>query len=565
GADRYRAPTNTIEEIIAGIYAQVLDHDHISIDDSFFDLGGDSLSALRVLAAINKSLGARLSVRDFFDASTVAMVARRLDESAPGCEPLVTRERPEVIPLSFAQSRLWFLEQLESGSGAYNMPSAFHFDGPLNIEALGAALDDVIARHESLRTVFPDNNGVPYQCVLPARSGMWRHSDTEVVSVPKQNLADALMSMAAYRFDLSTDIPIRVQIYSVGPEQYVAGIVVHHIAFDGWSLVPMVRDLGVAYGARVRGCAPGWLPLPVQYVDYTLWQRAQFGDLDDVGSAIGGQLAYWRDALAGMAECVELPTDRPYPVVADQRGSTVVVEWSAELQRRVRELAARYNATSFMVVQAGLAVLLSRLSASSDVAVGFPVAGRDDPALDGLVGFFVNTLVLRVDLAGDPTVADVLAEVRRKGLAALEHRDVPFEVLVEQFNPSRSLTRHPLVQVALAWQNVPGGFGGGGVGLSLGDVQVTQVPVDTRSARMDLTFSLSECWSDVGEPDGIRGLVEFRTDVFDTSTVEGLVGRFERVLGVMVGDPQVRLSSVDVLGEGERARLDVWGNRAVLS
>ena len=482
-----------------------------------------------------------------------------------GREPLVAGERPAVVPLSFAQSRLWFLEQLQDGAATYNMPTAFAISGPLDFEALGAALDDVIVRHESLRTVFPDTDGVPFQQVLPARSGMWQRGDAAVVSLPEQDVAGELMSLARYRFDLSTDIPIRVQIYSVAPEQHVVGIVVHHIAFDGWSLAPMVRDISTAYQARQQGLAPDWAPLPVQYVDYTLWQRAQFGDLDDGHSPIAAQLAYWRDALAGVPERLELPTDRPYPAVADQRGASVPVVWPAELQQRVREVAAQYNATSFMVIQAGLAVLLSRLSASSDVALGFPIAGRDDPALDELVGFFVNTLVLRVDLAGDPTVAELLSQVRRKGLAALEHRDVPFEVLVERLNPNRSLTHHPLVQVVLAWQNLPGNTGDPAAGPALGDLQVTRMPVDTHTARMDLTFSLSEHWTDSGEPAGIWGTVEFRTDVFDPETVATLIARFERVLEAITTDSTQLVSSIDVVDTGEHAHLDEVGNRAVLT
>ena len=232
--------------------------------------------------------------------------------------------------------------------------------------------------------------------------------------------------------------------------------VVHHIAADGWSVRPLLRDVGVAYASRCAGRAPGWAPLPVQYVDYTLWQRAQLGDLADADSPIAAQLGYWEQALAGLPERLVLPTDRPYPPVADYRGASVAVDWPAELQQRVREVAREHNATSFMVIQAALAVLLSKISASSDVAVGFPIAGRGDPALDELVGFFVNTLVLRVDVAGDPTVAELLAQVRRRSLAAYEHQDVPFEVLVERLNPTRSLTHHPLIQVMLGWQNLPG-------------------------------------------------------------------------------------------------------------
>jgi amino acid adenylation domain-containing protein len=341
--------------------------------------------------------------------------------------------------------------------------------------------------------------------------------------------------------------------------------VVHHIGADGWSITALVRDLGVAYASRCAGLAPGWAPLAVQYVDYTLWQRAQFGDLEDGDGPIAAQLAYWEQALAGMPERLQLPTDRPYPPVADQRGASVVVEWPAGLQQRVARVAREHNATSFMVMQAALAVLLSKISASPEVAVGFPIAGRRDPALDELVGFFVNTLVLRVDLAGDPTIAELLAQVRGRGLAAYEHQDVPFEVLVERLNPTRSLAHHPLVQVALAWQNFPGQDTNPAAGLALGDLQVTPMPVDTQVARMDLVFSLAERFTEVGEPAGIGGAVEFRTDVFDAQSIEALIERLQRVVVAMTADPTRRLSSVDLLDADEHARLDGWGNRAVLT
>ncbi|WP_242663188.1 condensation domain-containing protein, partial [Mycobacterium mantenii] len=256
---------------------------------------------------------------------------------------------------------------------------------------------------------------------------------------PESRLGEAIDTAARYTFDLATEIPLRARLFRVADDEHVLVAVAHHIGADGWSITALVRDLGVAYASRCAGRAPGWAPLPVQYVDYTLWQRAQFGDLDDSSSPIAAQLAYWEQALAGLPERLALPTDRPYPPVADQRGARLAVEWPAGLQQRVREVAREHNVTSFMVMQAALAVLLSKLSASSDVAVGFAIAGRRDPALDELVGFFVNTLVLRVDLAGDPTVAELLAQVRARGLAAYEHQDVPFEVLVERLNPTRSL------------------------------------------------------------------------------------------------------------------------------
>ncbi|ORA27828.1 condensation domain-containing protein, partial [Mycobacterium branderi] len=261
-------------------------------------------------------------------------------------------------------------------------------------------------------------------------------------------------------------------------------------------------------------------------------------------------------ALAGMPERLQLPTDRPYPSVADYRGASVAVEWPAELQQQVARVARAHNATSFMVIQAALAVLLSKLSASSDVALGFPAAGRRDPALDELVGFFVNTLVLRVDVTGDLAFAELLAQVRARSLEAFEHQDVPFEVLVERLNPTRSLNHHPLVQVALAWQNNEPAR------LALGDLQAIPLPVETRSARMDLTFSVSERFTEAGEPAGLGGAVEFRTDVFDAGSVEALIGRLERVLVVLAAEPSRRLSSIDVLDETERVRLDGWGHRA---
>ncbi|WP_332107439.1 amino acid adenylation domain-containing protein [Mycobacterium simiae] len=565
-AGNYRAPAGAAEEILAGIYARVLGLDRVGVDDSFFDLGGDSLSAMRLIAAINSGLDADVDVHSLFDAPTIARLAPLVATTQVGRrKPLVARQRPALIPLSFAQSRLWFLYRFEGGVATYNMPTAFRIEGALDVAALAAALDDVIARHEALRTIFVDIDGVPYQEVLPAAPGLWLRGDDAVRSLPADELLGELTTLAKYRFDLSAEIPIRAQIYSIGADDHVVGIVVHHIAFDGWSLAPMARDIGEAYRARRRGGAPDRAALSVQYIDYTLWQRAQFGELADTDSPIAGQLAYWEGALAGMPERLQLPTDRPYPLVADYRGSHVALEWPAELQHRVREVAREHNATSFMLIQAALAMLLSTLSSSSDVAVGFPIAGRRDPALDELVGFFVNTLVLRVEVTGDPTFDELLAQVRRRSLAAYENQDVPFEVLVERINPTRSLTHHPLVQVMLAWQSVAGNGAGAASGLDLDDLQVTPLTMDTRTARMDLVFHLAEHWSDAGAPAGINGTVEYRTDVFDETTIRAVIDRLHRVLVAVTDDPARRLSSVHLVGVDEVARLHDWGNRAVLA
>ena len=338
--DRYRAPANAVEEILAGIYAQVLGVERVGVDESFFDLGGDSILAMRLVAAINTNLGAGLSVHALFDAPTVAQLAPRLGGEEGGLEPLVARERPAVVPLSFAQSRLWFLDQLQGPSPVYNMATALRISGALDVDALGAALADVVGRHESLRTTLPDIDGVPFQVVVPPERADFGWHIVDTTDWPASQLSEAIEAAARHTFDLATEIPLRATLFRVTDDEHVLVGVMHHIAADGWSITPLVGDLGVAYASRCAGQAPHWAPLAVQYVDYTLWQRDQFGDLDDDHSRIGAQLAYWRDALAGMPERLQLPTDRPYPPIADQRGASAAVDWSAELQQRVRRWPA---------------------------------------------------------------------------------------------------------------------------------------------------------------------------------------------------------------------------------
>ena len=561
----FRAPQTQTENIVARVFAEVLGVDRVGLDDDFFALGGDSLIAIRVSARLQLALGREVPVRYLFDASTVGDLADCLHRhrGGPAQTPLRVMPRPDRVPLSFAQSRLWFIHQLQGPSPVYNLAVALRLRGRLHADVMGTALADVVGRHESLRTLFAAPDEIPQQLVMARERADFGWQIIDAAGWPQSRLEEAIEETARHSFDLAAEIPLRARLFRVGDDEHVLVAVVHHIAADGWSIAPLVRDLRVAYASRCAGRAPGWAPLAVQYVDYTLWQRAQFGDLDDSDSPIAAQLAYWEQALAGMPEHLQLPTDRPYPPVADYRGASVAVDWPIELQQQVARVAREHNATSFMVIQAALAVLLSKLSASSEVAMGFPIAGRRDPALDELVGFFVNTLVLRVDLAGDPSVAELLAQVRGRSLAAYEHQDVPFEVLVERLKPTRSLTHHPLVQVLLAWQNWQDS--GPVAGSELGDLEVTPLPVETRTARMDLAFSLGECWTRAGAPAGIGGAVEFRTDVFDAASIEALIERLERVLVAMTADPGRRLSSIDVIDEAEHARLDEVGNRALLT
>ena len=515
--DRYRAPSTPTEEILVGIYAQILGLERVGVDDSFFDLGGDSLSAMRLVAAVNTGLDAGLAVRVVFEAPTVAQLAPRIGGDGGRREPLTTQQRPAVVPLSFAQRRLWFLNRFEGGVATYNMPFAFRIGGGLDVEALGVALDDVIARHESLRTVFPDVDGVPVQQVVPAGAGMWRRGGAAVVSLPEADVVGELVALAGYRFDLSAEIPIRAQIYSVGPEQHVVGIVVHHIAFDGWSLAPMVADVGAAYASRCVGVAPGWAPLPVQYVDYTLWQQDWLGSESDPDSVISSQLAYWRQELAGLPEVVSLPTDRARPRVPSYRGEQVQVGIDAQTWAGVKALAAAHNATASMVLQAVMAVVLHRAGVGEDVALGTPIAGRCDAALDDLVGFFVNTWVLRVGVNSGVRFSEVLARVRQKALDAYSNQDVPFELLVERLNPVRSTAHHPLFQVAMAFQNnVRPQVGLDGVSLEA-------VAVGTGTAKFDLDIQLTEmATEDPGAP-RCAGVLSYATDLYDRATIERLV------------------------------------------
>ncbi|MDT5221721.1 MAG: hypothetical protein QOF15_3826, partial [Mycobacterium sp.] len=570
-ATSFRAPRTQTEKVVAEVFAEVLGVDRVGLDDDFFALGGDSLIATRVSARLQVALGREVPVRYLFDASKVEGLADYLNRhrGGPALPPVRVMARPERIPLSYAQQRLWFIDQLQGPSPMYNMAVALRLGGRLDAEALGAALADVVARHESLRTLFTAVEGIPQQLVTaPERADLgwdfgWQIVDASGWSASR--LSEAIGAAAGHTFHLGTEIPMRARLFRITDEEHVLVAAAHHIAADGWSITPLVRDLGVAYASRCAGRAPDWAELAVQYVDYTLWQRAQFGDLDDSQSRIAAQLTYWQDALAGMPERLVLPTDRPYPPVADYRGARVAVQWSANLQQQVARVAREHNATSFMVVQAALAVLLAKVSASSEVAIGFPIAGRRDPALDELVGCFVNTLVLRVDLAADPTVAEVLAQVQQRSLAAYEHQDVPFELLVERLNPTRSLTHHPLIQVMLAWQNFAGQDTDPAPGPTLGDLQVTPLPVETHTARMDLMLTLGEGWSEDGEPVGIGGAVEYRTDVFDADSIEALIERLGRVLVALTADPTRALSTLDLLDAGEHARLDEIGNRAVLT
>ncbi|MES4909615.1 amino acid adenylation domain-containing protein, partial [Streptomyces sp. NPDC000395] len=549
-----RAPRTPREEILCELFAEVLGVADVGIDDNFFILGGHSLLATRLISRIRTTLGVELGIRALFESPTVSGLSARTDqETSLARRPLTGRPRPETVPVSFAQRRLWFLSQLEGPSGTYNVPMSLRLHGELDIDALRLAVGDVVERHESLRTLFPQTDGRPYQHILQGNVT----SVFQVVDVADGDVAEALKKEASAGFDLSRDLPLRVRLFAVAPDEYVLLAVVHHIAADGWSMAPFARDLTTAYKARTDGKAPGWHALPVQYADYALWQREVLGSEDDPGSVISRQLAYWTAALAGVPEQLDLPVDRPRPAVASHEGGSVGLRVPAGVHARLVDLAQVSGASVFMTVQAALAVLLTRMGAGTDIPIGTPIAGRTDDALDDLVGFFVNTLVLRTDTSGDPTFRELIQRVRETDLAAYAHQDVPFERLVEVLNPQRSMARHPLFQVMLSFQNNTRPT------LDLPGLDIAHQPLGGVAARFDLTVNLSERRSGSGSPDGLSGHLDFRTDLFDPVSMEALAGRLVRVLESVTKDPDLPVSRINILGEAERRQvLTDWNNTA---
>ena len=447
------------------------------------------------------------------------------------------------IPLSYAQRRLWFLDRLEGSSATYTIPLALRVRGALDLSALEAAVGDLVGRHESLRTIFPDTLGVPRQQILDADAARPR---VAVTAVSEGSLAGALSAAAGAGFDLASEPPLRVHVFALGESEHVILLLLHHIAGDGWSLAPLLRDLGRFYEARCRGQAASVAALPVQYADYTLWQHAVLGSEDDGESAISRQLSFWTSRLAGLPDQIDLPLDRARPAVSSHRGGSVGLRLSGPLHAGLLELARASGASLFMVLQAGLSALLTRLGAGEDIAIGSPIAGRTDSALDDLVGFFVNTLVLRTDTSGAPSFRELVGRVRAGNLAAYSHQELPFERLVEVLNPARSLSRHPLFQVMLVLQN------NAELGLELSGLSAGFEAVATASAKFDLSLSLAERRGSDGSPAGIEGALEYASDLFDRSSVEAIAGRLVRLLEGAVADPERAIGRLDILGADER-------------
>ena len=553
-AEVRRLPRTPQEELLCALFAEVLGLARVGIDDDFFALGGHSLLAMRLIGRIRATLAVELAIRSLFEAPTVAGLVGHLADAQPGRPALQARARPAELPLSFAQRRLWFLDRLQGAGAGYTIPLAVRLEGALDRAALEAALGDLVERHESLRTIFPDTLGVPRQVILEGSAARVRLA---VTAVSESGLAAALAAAAGRGFELSREPPLRAHLYALGESEHVLLLLLHHIAGDGWSLAPLARDLGCFYRARCGGEVALLPGLPVQYADYTLWQRAVLGDESDGASAISRQLGFWRGRLAGIPEQIDLPLDHGRPALSSYRGGSVGLTIDAALHGGLVGLARGCGASLFMVLHAGLAALLTRLGGGSDIVIGSPVAGRGEGALEDLIGFFVNTLVLRTDTSGHPSFRDLIGRVRAGNVAAYGHQDVPFERLVEVLNPARSLSRHPLFQVMLALQNTAD------VRFELAGLRARLEPVATASAKFDLSLSLCERRGADGSPAGIDGVLEYAADLFDRSSIEALSLRLVRLLEGMVADPGRPIGSVELLSGPERSRiLHEWNDTA---
>ncbi|MFG1797761.1 amino acid adenylation domain-containing protein [Nocardia sp. NPDC049149] len=546
-------PRTATERAVYDIWAEVLSDERFGVADNFFHLGGHSLLAAQMLARLGRATGVRLSVRELFGAPTLAEFAALVDQvrartpriSVPG---LAAEPRPERIPLSFAQRRMWFLNQLDPSSSAYHIALAFRLSGALDVAVLRAVVRDLVGRHEALRTIFPAVDGEPVQSILPI------DDVDDVVTGPvglgsDQELWDAVGGFADRGFDVTVDVPVRVMVCAVTESVHVLVLVLHHIASDGLSKVPLARDMVTAYAARSRGAEPGWAPLAVQYADFALWQRKILGDSADPSSTAAADEAFWVRELAGVAQVIELPSDRRRPAFPSYAGDTVQFTVPTDLTHAVYRQARQHAVTVFMVLHAALAVLLARLARADDVVIGTPVAGRAEGALDDVVGMFVNTIPLRTPVRADQSFGELLEAVRETDLTVFSHAELPFERIVEVVQPQRSTAHNPLFQIMLAFQNLPE------TSFELPGLRLEELELPSATAKFDLEWIFTEVFDGQGRVARLHGKLVFATDLFDTATAQTFGDRFLRVLTAAVTHPGTHVGDIDLLSAPERATL----------
>ncbi|MBN8226492.1 amino acid adenylation domain-containing protein [Corallococcus macrosporus] len=540
---RTRPPRTDTEKRIATLWEEVLQSGTVGAEDHFFELGGSSLSATQVLSRIRRTFQAELSIADFFAAPTVEAIARRLESqgpvrpalSVPALKPV---PRDGDLPLSFAQQRLWFFSKLEPESTAYNLPFVMRLEGALDVPALARALRDLLQRHESLRTTFREHASGAVQVIAPAASLPASWMDLSALPDAEHVLGSVLDDEARQVFDLEAGPLWRVLLVRMSARHHLLLLTMHHVISDAWSMGVLLQELTTLYAAHVEGRTAQLKPLPVQYADFSVWQRGWLRD-----EALEAQLGWWRAQLQGAPKALELPTDRPRPAVQTFRGAVVPFLFPRELSDAMQALCRSEGVTPSMVVLATFQVLLSRYSGQEDITVGSPIAGRHHAELEGLIGFFVNTLVLRTKLDGDPTFRELLSRVRDVALGAYAHQDVPFEKLVEAVRPERVAGRTPLFQVMLAYQNAP-----------MPETLTTGLrlhPLEPRggTAKFDLTLALNDTAT------GLKGLLEYNTDLFDPATASRMVSHLRTLLASAVHAPEHRLSALPMLTLEERELL----------
>ncbi|QRK05610.1 non-ribosomal peptide synthase/polyketide synthase [Archangium violaceum] len=547
---QYVAPRTVMEEVVAGVWAPLLSLGRVGAHDNFFELGGHSLLATQVASRLREVLQLDVPVRLLFESATVAELAQRLESAVGGGRgtrppPLVPMPSDGELPLSFAQQRLWFIEQFAPGGFAYNLPFVTRLKGKLEVAALERSLTELMRRHEALRTTFAQVDGKPVQRVA-AESALALPVES-LEALPEGERARELQRRVEEEFRRAFDLEmgplVRALLLRVTVEEHVLVLVMHHIIGDGWSLGVLVRELAELYEAFSSGAEPALAALPVQYADYALWQREWLK-----GEVLEAQLSWWKGRLAGAPTALELPTDRPRPAVQSFRGATLAVRLPAELSGVIRELNRREGVTPFMTFLAAYQALLARYSGQRDIVVGSPIAGRTQREMEGLIGFFVNTLALRVDATGEVGFRTLLRRVREACLGAYAHQDMPFEQLVNALHPVRDLSRPALFQVMFALQEPS-------PTLSLTGVSSEEVTFEAGLAKFELTLFVRE------GAEGWESQWEYNTDLFDEGTVARMAAHYVRLLESALASPERRIDELPLLTEEERRQLLVEWNQ----
>jgi amino acid adenylation domain-containing protein len=525
-------PGTATEEMLAGVFADILGLPAApGTNQDFFTLGGHSLLAMRLINQVRAIFTADLTIRDLFDHPTIETLARHLDTTTSSRQPIQPIPRPDILPLSAAQSRLVFLNQFDGPNAVYNVPVALALTGPVQVTGLHEAVNDLIARHEILRTTYPSHDGDPCQHILPPDQA---RIPLPVTATTDHDLPARLRQAAAEPFTLATDQPIRAHLFATSPHTHVLLLVIHHIATDGWSMRPLIRDLATAYNARSRHQPPAFTPLPLHYADYALWQTTQIhtprhtADLD-----------FWTRELDGIPEETPLPLDNPRPATRDRHGATTTFTIPPGTHTALNQLTRTSHATLFITLHAATATLLHHHGAGTDIPLGTVTAGRTDRDLDNLIGFFVNTLVLRTDLSGDPTFRQLLDRTRTSDLRAYAHQDLPFDSLVEHLAPARTPSRHPLFQVMLTLDQAdpaPPDFAG---------LTAQTQTITTSTAKFDLSISFQPRHHPDGSPAGITGTITYATDIFTPQTITALTTHLTTLLTHATQNPDTPISALE--------------------